>query len=65
MKFIKLNKIENKEWFVNVAHIASVEINDEDSTWVSLDDGTKYLVTEFVSDIFESLGAEIVIPKGE
>ena len=60
MKFIKLTKIEGADIAVNVNHIVAVEVYGEESTWIELVNGNKFLVSELAEDILESLKAELV-----
>lgn len=68
MKFIKLKKIECQDTFgcqdtfiaVNAAHIVSIEVCDDESTWIQLVSGVKFLVTDLVDDILAALGATVV-----
>lgn len=64
MKFIMLTKsIEGKQVAVNVNSIVSVEIHDEESTWVELSSGAKFLVIDFADDILAAIKAEVVCLK--
>ena len=56
MKFIKLTKIEGTDIVINVQHITSIEICGEESTWVELVNGNKFLVYELADDILKNLG---------
>jgi len=60
MKFIKLTKIEGADIAVNVNHIVAVEVYGEESTWIELVNGNKFLVSELAEDVLESLKAELV-----
>ena len=60
MKFIKLTKNEGGDIVINVQHITSVEVCTNESTWVELVNGNKFLVYELADDILESLKAELV-----
>jgi len=60
MKFIKLSKIEGADIAVNVNHIVAVEVYGEESTWIELVNGNKFLVSELAEDILEALKAELV-----
>ena len=62
MQFIKLKKIEcqGKFWVVNTASIASVEVCDEESTWVELTTGSKCLVSDFADDILKAIEAQLI-----
>ena len=55
MKFIKLTKIKGADIAVNVDHIVVVEVYDEESTWVELVNGSRFLVSELAVEILESL----------
>jgi len=55
MKFIKLTKIEGNDIAVNVNHIVVVEVYGEESTWIELVNGNKFLVSELAVEILESL----------
>ena len=60
MKFIKLSKIEGKEVAVNIQHITSIEVCDEESTWVELVNGSKFLVRELADDILDDIKAVLI-----
>lgn len=57
MKHIMLNKIDDRKILVNVAAIATIEVEGEESTWVELTNGTKFLVYDLAEDIIAMIGS--------
>lgn len=60
MWMLKLTKIEGKETMVMVGAVVLVEPCDDESTWVELVNGTKFLVREFAADIIRAMGAKTI-----
>lgn len=59
-KFLTLTKIEGREIMLAPDSIASIEVCDEESTWVEMTTGAKFLVREFACEILEALGTESI-----
>jgi hypothetical protein len=60
MKFIAVTKIEQKDddykTAIAVSAIVSVGICDEETTWITLVNGEKFLVYEMMMDILKAMG---------
>jgi len=62
MKFILLNRIDEKQVLVNVTSIISLQVEDE-TTWVHLVDGTKFMVSDYADHILTGMGASQTEPS--